>query len=541
MQQTNSLKSLLRSVPHSEVLFFDPVLGAEKVCQELGIRPPIEIERSAEGTPRVDHIFTVAAQISANAINCYINCDILITPQFGELVCKLHSQLARNYLLVGQRVDIDCSSPVYSASEVDKLKLTGLLHPPHGSDYFVFPKGEFTSANMPELLVGRGSWDNWMIYHALVHEKALVDLSPDYLVAHQNHDYSHRKSVFVGYDSDHEAISNKRFLPTRKKGGNAYHLHRCPWESRDASIVRKPLSYPSNYSLLHKDGRRNSSADAFLTPVVLSVTRNPLRLAKVIECLRKVKPATVYAILDGPREAHPEEAQRCSKALEEVQKIDWPCDLHLDVATESQGYARRVKSGMDLVFSRETQAIVLEDDVEPSLDFFYFCETMLRRFARDESVLSINGHNFGECPVADHPYLTRIASDRGWATWKRAWGGFDLWMDCWIREEVQRAIAERMQTRKQTETYWMNLLQLTYEGKFTSWSLPWLFHILNNNGWTISPPRSLVKFQKPVLGVFQIKCETPLPGIIQADLELLQQSFSQGEAVLRTSYDIHHS
>ena len=45
-----------------------------------------------------------------------------------------------------------------------EVKTRGRLHPPGGSDYFIFPRNCFTK--IPNFAIGRAGWDNWMFYHA---------------------------------------------------------------------------------------------------------------------------------------------------------------------------------------------------------------------------------------------------------------------------------------------------------------------------------------------------------------------------------------
>jgi hypothetical protein len=74
----------------------------------------------------------------------------------------------------------------------------GRLHPPAGSDFFIFPRALFK--DMPDFAIGRAGWDNWMIYHARQQGWPVIDATPSLMVIHQNHDYSHLPGGKPHYD-----------------------------------------------------------------------------------------------------------------------------------------------------------------------------------------------------------------------------------------------------------------------------------------------------------------------------------------------------
>ena len=65
----------------------------------------------------------------------------------------------------------------------------GKLHPPMGSDYFIFPQSQFRE--MPPFALGRAGWDNWMIYAGRHARYPVVDTTRTITIIHQNHDYHH--------------------------------------------------------------------------------------------------------------------------------------------------------------------------------------------------------------------------------------------------------------------------------------------------------------------------------------------------------------
>jgi hypothetical protein len=145
------------------------------------------------GTPLVSSIFTIARQMSASPLLAYVNADILLTPQFVEASRQVFNQ-AKKFLIVGQRHDLNLQKeldfgPGWDLYLLSDLQIHGRLHPPAGSDYFVFPRACFV--NIPNFAIGRAGWDNWMLYHARTEHYPVVDATASIIVIHQDHDYSH--------------------------------------------------------------------------------------------------------------------------------------------------------------------------------------------------------------------------------------------------------------------------------------------------------------------------------------------------------------
>ncbi|HOO93873.1 MAG TPA: hypothetical protein PKX94_10400, partial [Opitutales bacterium] len=73
-----------------------------------------------------------------------------------------------------------------------------------GSDYFFFKKSSLGA--LPEFVVGRPYWDNWMIYNARQKKLPVIDATLSILAIHQKHGYSHvpenRGGTYNGPEGD---------------------------------------------------------------------------------------------------------------------------------------------------------------------------------------------------------------------------------------------------------------------------------------------------------------------------------------------------
>lgn len=191
--QRNAIRSWLALGDAVEVLLLGDEDGLPEAAAELGVRLIREVRRNAQGTPLVSSLFELARQHSETPLLAYVNADILLLPDFISGARALQAA-GRPFLGVGQRWDLDVTAEMnfgalWAAELKQKIHDNGSLHPPAGSDYFLYPRECF--AGMPEFAIGRAGWDNWMIYWARREGWLVVDATADIQIAHQNHDYSH--------------------------------------------------------------------------------------------------------------------------------------------------------------------------------------------------------------------------------------------------------------------------------------------------------------------------------------------------------------
>jgi hypothetical protein len=176
-----------------EVLLIGDEPGLAKVAAELGVRLLPQVGRNSSGTPLVNSVFELALQAASHSLLGYVNADILLLDDFLTSVDTVADRFDR-FLIVGQRWDLSISSELnfegdWSGGIRKRLGQDGQLHPPAGSDYFVFPRGSF--GGLPAFAIGRAGWDNWMIYAARRMRLPVVDASQAVTAVHQNHDYAH--------------------------------------------------------------------------------------------------------------------------------------------------------------------------------------------------------------------------------------------------------------------------------------------------------------------------------------------------------------
>ena len=232
------------------------------------------------------------------------------------------------------------------------------------------------------------------------------------------------------------------------------------------------------------------------TPVSVFFYRRPDHLAQVMGKVREVRPAVLFGISDGPKTENLE----TQKGVEESRRIfretiDWPCRWEVLERESNQGSYLSVSKGLDWVFEKVNETIILEDDTVPDISFFRFTAELLERFRGDERIGSVCGSNF-DAPsdwTSEASYrFTRYHHGWGWGTWKRAWKFFDR--DERLQADIPRIRKENWMGLSRREwAYWDRCFQRTYARKLDAWDYRWTLSLWIHHMACVIPKVNLVR------------------------------------------------
>lgn len=238
--QRNAIGSWRDMGGEVEVFLIGAEAGTVQVAQELGLGYLPDVQRNEQGTPLVSSIFDVVRAASQAPFLAYVNADIILLPGILSVIRDV-ARRAGSFALMGQRYDLDLREPIdFAGSWPDKLraeiKQRGALHPPSGSDYFIFPRHLYS--DIPGFAIGRAGWDNWMIYHAVSSPWPAIDATSLLDVVHQQHDYAHLEGGQAHYRAEESALNAELAGGMRQ----LYSLLDISHEFRKGRIARKPFS-----------------------------------------------------------------------------------------------------------------------------------------------------------------------------------------------------------------------------------------------------------------------------------------------------------
>jgi hypothetical protein len=220
--QRNALQSWKLIHPDAEVILFGDDEGAAEVCAELGLRHEPIVERKENGTKGLRSILGRAQQIARHDVLCYVNCDIIFTDDFLRALDTV-SRWQGRFLMVGRRWDMDVSQPLdfsqpgWQEAIVQCAQREGFQRLYYNIDYFAFRRGLY--AQIPDLVIGRNWWDQWLVWQAGAAGVPVIDVSEVVYAVHQNHDYSYHPQGMAGVWTDAATQENFRLA------GGWKHLH----------------------------------------------------------------------------------------------------------------------------------------------------------------------------------------------------------------------------------------------------------------------------------------------------------------------------
>jgi hypothetical protein len=219
--QRNALHSWLKLHPNVEILLFGDDEGAAEVCQELGIRHVRKVKRNRNGTKYLSSIYDQAQELARHDLLCHVNCDILLLDDFRQAVERV-ARDAAPFLMAGRRWDLDMREPIDFTvpdwqERVDELAgRANRQRPAQWIDYFVFRRRLYAK-QIPEFVIGRPGWDNWLLWQALHAGAKLIDASRVVRAVHQNHDYAYHPDGEKGVWEGEEAQENYALLDGHRK------------------------------------------------------------------------------------------------------------------------------------------------------------------------------------------------------------------------------------------------------------------------------------------------------------------------------------
>jgi hypothetical protein len=192
--------------------------------------------------------------------------------------------------------------------------------------------------------------------------------------------------------------------------------------------------------------------------VAIFFFRRPKMLSQVFAAVRRARPPRLFLVADGPRLERPAEAAEVLAARKVVQKIGWPCKVERIYAEHNLGCGTRISSGLNEVFKRVPEAVVLEDDTLPVPDFFRFMDLMLAKYRHDERVGCVCGVRVPtSVPSQGVVRFSRYPAVWGWGSWARFWRHYQFRMNDWIAPGGRRPMQAILGEDAKARAYWSQL------------------------------------------------------------------------------------
>lgn len=227
------------------------------------------------------------------------------------------------------------------------------------------------------------------------------------------------------------------------------------------------------------------------TPVVIFLYRRPAHVNELLVRLQVARPARIWLVADGPKDTT--EMSLCEQARQAAEGgISWPCKVERFYADTNLGLKKRIETGLDRVFEREEEVIILEEDCHPTPNFFLFCEAMLKKYRNEPKVGAISGNCFlpKKQVLATDYYFSRYVHIWGWSTWARAWKAYDRSRWAWPKQGFCNLFPNAEKTE---EAYWNRIFGRMASGELSTWDYSWISWFWMQGWVSITPAQNLVR------------------------------------------------
>jgi hypothetical protein len=230
----------------------------------------------------------------------------------------------------------------------------------------------------------------------------------------------------------------------------------------------------------------------FKTPILLVLYNRVEETHNLFQIIRKIKPEKLYVAADGANRTIPIDYQLCLQARSVIMP-EWKCETKFLFHDEHIGKSKNAYSAISWMFEHEEEGIVLFDDTVPNLDFFHYCEQLLEKYRDVPEIMHI-GANYLERRnkyLTNSYHFSKYSFIWGFATWRRAWEGFDLKVEKpW--EDVSMVLDRYTDNNPIENFYCRRIYDNLRKHNLDYWEYQYNYHIWAHNGLCISPNVNLV-------------------------------------------------
>jgi hypothetical protein len=227
------------------------------------------------------------------------------------------------------------------------------------------------------------------------------------------------------------------------------------------------------------------------SPILFITFCRPNTTSIVFEQIRAAKPSKLYLAQNIPSIKSEKELESWNEVRRVIESVDWDCEVVKLYREKHLSAKDSISSAINWFFENESEGIIMEDDVEPSSDFFRFCDYSLNRYRADTRIGMITGNNLLGDRVSSSEYIySQTFSIWGWATWRRAWKLYDPEMRSWPCRWQRDSLNYRF--KKDLANYYSYTFDSYTDNNIDTWDIQWLHSCLFNNFLCIIPKANMI-------------------------------------------------
>lgn len=235
--------------------------------------------------------------------------------------------------------------------------------------------------------------------------------------------------------------------------------------------------------------------EQFDIPVTLFVFKRLETVKLIMDIIRKVKPNKFYVFADGAREGKGEE-DKIKEVRDYIdQAVDWECEFHKEYSEKNISCTPNIVRGFNQVLKENSYGIFFEDDAVPKIEYFYYCQELLRKYEKDKQIEFIAGFNaIGDRDIITDSYSfgKTVPMSGAIAIWSDRWLSQDIilkgWNNAENRKKVKKSIVN-IEFRNRVVTSYKHINKMEYG----EWDEVLNYNLLVNDRLAIVPKGNLVR------------------------------------------------
>lgn len=214
-RQYNALASWCALEPRPRILLLGNVQGIRRAALRYGA-DVVPVEYNSFGTPYVSDVFRIAQdEAKENGLMMYANSDVCFDMGLVRALTKVclfaSCEGFTAWLATGRRLQAaehfniwhDCKDPGAKVGEI--ARIAEKWHTA-GADWFAFTRGLWP--DIPDFLLGRTKWDNWLIAWVRQNKLPIFNLSRAVVALHQAHGKGHKQQAAIEHNQQVYTLNN---------------------------------------------------------------------------------------------------------------------------------------------------------------------------------------------------------------------------------------------------------------------------------------------------------------------------------------------
>ena len=230
------------------------------------------------------------------------------------------------------------------------------------------------------------------------------------------------------------------------------------------------------------------------SPILILTWRRHYLLEGQLKLVQAYNPSSIYIYSDGPNDSI-----GCKTDVSLTRDIIRKAEISDHsiktlFSPTNRGLRQSVLTALRWVFDIEEIAIILEDDVVASSEFFSYCNHYLATCKHASKILTISGSSFLpsiKATLPKQPYLSIYSQCWGWATWKRSWDEFDSFLSSSVAPSKLAIKFLFSRPLSLHSIYWVIQFLKARKNHVDSWSFELTFFALLNHKYHVTPPTTL--------------------------------------------------